>query len=348
MASLWKKKQFWGAVIGVVLLAFCVKDIRIDELRALVQRLHFGYLGLSVVCSFGYILLRAFRWRLMVSQQKRIPHRRVAALYAAGQVLSSAMPALTGQVGRLILFARKEGLRKTFIFSTMVLEILFDGLSLIVFVIVASFVFSFPEQYRVLGYVISGATTLLLVVLLLGLHFQVKIEDLGRKRFRDRWPGVYITIKKFIRSFSKGTEMLRSSQHLMGSMSFSIAAWLVHILVIFFLFRSFGFYVPFAAAAGLMIVNTIVLMVPITPGNAGTFEVAVTVSLKAFSVSGSDAVLFAMVLHLIDLIPMFVLGFFFFHVEKLDLKQLRQEQEQEAVLGRISDEGTYVEEEETV
>jgi uncharacterized protein (TIRG00374 family) len=345
MAKVWKQKQFWGALIAILLLAFCVKDIRWQELKVLAGQLRFHFVALSLAGSFVYIILRSFRWRLMVAPHKHISYRRVSTLYAAGQVLNSAMPALTGQVGRLILFARKEGLRKTFVFSTIVMEILFDGLSLILFIFVASFVFPFPSEYRFIGYIISGATAFLLLALYLSLHFQAKLEDLGQKLCRDRWPGLYITIKKFIRSFSKGTEMLRSSQHLVSSMTYSLLSWSSHILAIYFLFKAFGFNVPFAGAAGLMIVNTVVLMVPITPGNAGTFEVAVSTSLKAFSVSGSDAVLFALALHLIDLIPMFVLGSFFFHVEKLDLRQFRREQEQEVILRRISDEGSYVEEE---
>jgi len=344
MTTFWKKKQFWGGFVGLVLLVFCVKDIRLSELQALLSRVSLAYLLAAILMTFIFAILRGVRWQLIISQQGQVPLWRAVTLYSAGQVLNIAMPVLTGQVGRLILFSRKERLRKTFVFSTMILEVVFDAISLIVFILFASLVFPFPSEYRFVGYIISGATVLALVGLYLILHFQRHLEEFGRRRLRNRWPGAYVTARKFIRSFTKGIEMLRSSQHLASLLAYSLLSWTGHILVIYFLLKSFGFDLPFASAAVVMIVNTIVLMVPITPGNAGTFEVAVSTSVAAFSVGRSDAVLFALALHLLDLLPIFVLGLLFVHVEKLSLREIRREHEHEIILDRISEEGTYVEE----
>jgi len=345
MMTFWKKKQFWGGLVGLVLLVFCLKDIRISEIEMLLSRVSLTYLLLAVVVSFVFVILRGLRWKLIISQQISVPCSRAVTLYAAGQVLNIAMPALTGQVGRLILFARKVRLRKTFVFSTMILEVVFDAISLIVFIFFTSLVFPFPAEYRFVSYIVSGATLLVVIALYLILHFQERLEQVGRQRFRERWPGTYITTKKFIRSFLKGIELLRSSQHLIGSLLYSLVSWTSHILVIYFLFGSFGFQLPFASAVVVMIINTIVLLIPVTPGNAGTFEVAVSTSLAAFSIGRSDAVLFALALHLLDLLPMFVLSLWFVHFEKLSLREIRREHEHEIILERISENGTYVEEE---
>ena len=345
MVGFWKKKQFWGGLIGLGLLTFCVKDIRGSELRTLLSQVNPGFLAAGLVMSFFFLVLRGLRWKLLVGQQNSIMTLRAVTLYAAGQVLNSVMPVLTGQVGRLILFARKEGLRKTFVFSTMVLEILFDSLSLIIFVFFTSLVFPFPDQYRFIGYIVIVLTAVVILGLYVILHFQKGLEDYGRRRLRERWPGAHITVKKFIRSFIKGIELLRSSQHLAGSLVYSVAAWVAHLLAIYLLFEAFGLQIRFSGAAAVMIINTLVLMIPITPGNAGTFEVAVSTTMSALAVGRSDAVLFALALHIVDILPMFVLGFIFLHVEKLSLRQLRREHEHEVILRRISEEGTFIEEE---
>jgi len=348
MAVFWKKKQFWGALIGIALLAYCVKDIRLSELRTLAERVNLYYLVPSVISGFLFMYFKGLRWRTIISRQKLITKTRAVTLYATGQVLSIVMPALTGQVGRVILFSRKEDLRKTFVFSTIVLEVLFDAVSLIVFMFFTSLAFAFPERYRYLSFVVSGVTLGALLLLYLILHFQGSVENVGERCFRNRWPGLYITLKKFIRSFTKGIDMLRSSQHMFGTMMYSILAWTAHMLVVWFLMRSFGFELPFAAAAVVMIINTIVLMVPITPGNAGTFEIAVSTSLAAFSVGRSDAVLFALALHLMDLLPVFVYGAFFLRQEKLTLRDIKSDQEEELIIDKIDEEGSYIEEEERV
>ncbi|RKX24790.1 MAG: hypothetical protein DRP45_07445 [Candidatus Zixiibacteriota bacterium] len=346
MAAFWKKKQFWGALIGLVLLAYCLKDIRPSEIRVLLQRVNIFYMLLCILSCFIFIVLKGLRWRLLVAQQKKMPVVRSITLFSAGQVLSVIMPALTGQVGRLFLFSSKEGLRKTFVFSTLVMEVLFDAISLVVFMFLTSLAFVFPQEYRYLSFVVAGVTVAVLILFYLILHYQQQTEDLGRRLLRERYPGVYITVKKFLRSFTKGIEMLRSTQHIFGTLAYSLLSWTAHMFVVWFLIRSFGLDLPFAAAAVVMIINTIVLMLPITPGNAGTFEFAVSSSLAAFSVGRSDAVLFALALHVVDLLPVFTFGFYFLRLEKMSLRKIKEEHEEEIILDKIDEEGAFIEEDE--
>jgi len=346
MTTFWKKKQFWGALIGLALLAYCAKDIRYSEIDDLLKRVDVLYFGLAIVSAFVFMVFKGLRWRLMISQQKKVSVKRAVTLYSVGQLLGITMPALTGQVGRVVLFSRKEGIRKTVVFSTIVLEVLFDAISLIVFMLVTSLAFAFPEKYRYLSFVVAGITVMAMIVLYLILQYQNGLEEFARCRFRDRWPGVYITCKKFLRSFTKGIEMLRSSQHMFGTLFLSLAAWTTHMMVVWFLIMAFGFEVPFATAAVVMVINTIALMVPITPGNAGTFEIAVSRSLAAFpEVGRSDAVLFALILHIVDLLPVFIYGYLFLYIEKLSFREIKAVHEKDIILDRIDEDGSFIEKE---
>ncbi|HVP06787.1 MAG TPA: lysylphosphatidylglycerol synthase transmembrane domain-containing protein [Candidatus Acidoferrum sp.] len=342
MLRVLKKKQFWGGLIGLALLAFCLKDIKAAEIRSLLERISYLQASLAILLSFVFIFLRALRWRIMVTRQTPVSIARSVTLYAAGQVLNIVMPVLTGQVGRLILFSRKLGLRKTFVFSTVLLEVLFDAVSLILFMAFTSLAFAFPKQYRDVSLIVGLVTLAVLIALYIMLHYQRWLEECGRRRLARRWPGVYVTLKKSMRSFAKGLELLKSSQHMVGTILYSLASWTGHMFVIYFLYRSFGFHLPIAAAAALMIINTIVLMIPITPGNAGTFEVAVSTSLAAFSVGRTDAVLFALALHLLDLLPIVTIGLFFFHFEKVSLREIKARHQDEIIFEKITEEGTFV------
>lgn len=337
-----KNKQFWGTIIAVTLLAFCVKDIRLVELQKLSERLSVGYLFAAIACTYVFILTKALRWKLLVSHKKKISVGRIISLYSAGQILNIVMPVLTGQVGRVILFARREGLRKTFVFSTIVLEMLFDAISLVAFLMLTSLAFVFPDGYRYVSIVMASVTLVLLIGLYLILNYQARLQDFGRRRLRDRWPGVYVGVKKFIRSFTTGIESLRSSQHFFGSLALSFVGWSSHMLVVYFLLKSFGYSLPVAAAASVMIINTIALMVPVTPANAGTFEVAVSTSLAAFSVARSDAVLFAVALHVLDLLPIVTMGIGFLRSEKVSIQKIKAENVDRSFLDEAPDNGVAV------
>jgi glycosyltransferase AglD len=323
MPSFWKKKQFWGSLIAIILLGYCLKDIRLEDVRRLYERVNFYYLIPALVMEFALIIFKAVRWKTIVEKVKRIKFFRVLFLFSAGQVLNIIMPALTGQVGRLLLFSRKENLSKSYVFSTIVIEILFDSISMFLFIFALSITsFVIPPEYRPASLIIGIATAVLIILLYLILHFQEGIGRIGRKVMRGRWPGLYITLKKFSNSFTKGIELLRSSQYFFRTLLLSVGSWAAHAAVVYFLFKAFGFELPFIAAIVVMVINTVALMIPITPGNAGTFELAVVAALLAFRINKSDAVLFALALHILDMIPIFVMGFLFLHSERMSIKEL--------------------------
>jgi len=338
MRTFYKRKEFWGTIIAVVLLAFCAKGISMDDIKALSHRVNYYYLIPALLMEFALIVFKAIRWKVIVEKTKKLNVLRVIPLYSAGQVINIVMPALTGQVGRLLLFSKKAGLTKTYVFSTILLEVLFDAISLLALIFLLSMAFAFPQEYRSVSYIIAFVTIGVFVGLYSLLHFKDQLGIIGRRSFRDRWPGFYITLRKFSRSFYRGIDLLRSTQYFSRTLIYSFASWLAHILVVYFLFKSFGFELPFAVAIMIMVINTVALMVPITPGNAGTFEWAVVAPLLAFKIAKSDAILYALALHILDLIPIFVMGLLFFRTERMTLKEIKEEGKKEEVLEEVGEE----------
>ncbi len=344
---IWKKKQFWGIIIALALMAFCLKDVRVAEVRDLLSRLDFVMLIPAVIGAFLFMLFRGMRWKLMVQQHKDFKMLHALSLYSAGQMLNMAMPMLTGQVGRMFLFNRKAGLEKTFVFSTVILEVLFDAITLITFLVLISLAFAFPEKYRTTGIAISSLTITVLILLYVVLHYRDKLNRFLHKNCHNRWPRFYTAIHKFIMSFTHGIEMLKSTQHMAGCLMYSFLSWGMHTVSIYYLLNAFGLHLPIATAATIMVVNTIAMMIPITPGNAGTFEIAVSRSLMAFSVGRSDAVLFALALHLMDMVPIFLLGFYFTRIEHISLREIKKAHEDESLLDNVSEEGEFVSDKKT-
>ncbi len=348
MPGILKNKQFWGTIIAVILLAYCVKDVRTDDVVDLARRTSLSLILAALALQALTIVCKAIRWQTIVESSRKLTVWRVIPLFSAGQVLNIIMPMLTGQVGRILLFARKENLSKTYVFSTIIIEVLFDAVSLLLCIALLSTVTAvFPRQYQSISYIIALFTAALFALLYLMLHFRERIDDWGKHRLRQRWPGVYITFKKFTSSFTRGISMLRSTNYFSRTLLLSLLAWLVHALVIYFLFKAFGLKLPLISAVVIMVINTVALMVPITPGNAGTFELVVVAPLLVFGVSKTDAVLFALALHIVDLLPAFILGSIFIYTERQSLKEIRAEGEKEKFLQQVED-NLAVEEEKKV
>lgn len=308
----WKSKQFWGGLIGLLLLAWCFRDLKLSELRQLLNRADLIWLIPAVASTYLFIILRALRLRMLVKSHSAISAVQVVPLSAAATCFSVGLPALTGQVGKLLLLSKELRLKKSFVFSTMFLEIIFDAISLLALVFLTSLVFRFPDEYSPIGWTLLAGSVIGVVILVAIMRFRKSLEELVAALFRKRSRGVYITIRKFIRTFVRGATLLRSSQHIVSTFTMTFVAWICHLGVIFFLFKSFDIQLesPWTASAAMMIVNTVVLLIPIAPGNAGVFEITVKTFLTKLSgLSGSDALLFALTLHVLDLLPIFSFGF---------------------------------------
>jgi uncharacterized protein (TIRG00374 family) len=338
MPRIFKKKEFWGTLIALGIFLYLLKDISLDDIERLFTRVNLYFFIPAVLLQFTMVFFKGIRWRTIIEKTKKLPILKVVPLFAAGQVLNIVMPALTGQVGRLLLFSKNAGLRKTFVFSTVVMEVLFDAISLLLMILLLSMAFVFPAEYRPVSYVIAIATASMFILLYLSLTFKERIGTFGRRHLRGRWPGAYITLKKFALSFTKGIALLRSTQYFFRTLFLSLAAWSSQILVVHFLFKAFGLQLPFITAVVIMVINILALLIPITPGNAGTFELAVMAPLLAFKIAKSDAVMYALALHLCDLIPIMVMGLFFFHSRRMTIKEFKEEGEKEEIMDQVEDE----------
>ena len=86
----------------------------------------------------------------------------------------------------------------------------------------------------------------------------------------------------------------------------------MEINVIALALRALGLQVPWTAAVAVLIGVNVALAVPFgPPGNAGTLEAGATLALVGFGVSKDQALAFALVYHLLQVIPIGILGAIF-------------------------------------
>lgn len=327
MASILKKKQFWGALIALGILIFLFYDLNLPRTISVAKELRLIYLLPALLCGFGIIVFKTLRWKTIVSQVKTVMFWPTLALYATSQIIAVVLPALTGQAGRVILFSRKGNFTKTYAFSTIFLEVVLDGAGLITLMLMASTVFVFPEDYRFISYIIGAATLAVMVLFYCSLRFQKNVEGFIYKRIRPKSRKFYLILRKFLRSFNDGISVIRSTDKLFLVSWNTILSWACNIGAIYFLFYTFNFKLPIWAAVVVIIVNYLALMVPITPGNIGSFQLAVVASLKMFSIPKTEAVLFSVALYLVDMVPMIILAAFFLLKEQFSISEISEDEE---------------------
>jgi len=326
-----KYQKFWGIPLALVVLIFVLRDIHIPRVWEAVKGLKPQYLLLVLAFELLIPIVRSARWRAIIAAHHPVPFKKVFSVYTIGVLANFLLPLLAGVAIRLWLLARRLNVPKTFAFSTMVLEVLFDAFSLIVFMYAASFIFRFPKSFVRIESIIFGGVIFFFSLFYLSLLHRKWFFGLPEK-FLGRLPEkVRAKLGRLFSSFTAGLSSLRSTQHLVFVVLFSLASWTAQAGVIYSLNFAFGYSLPPYAAVLVMIINTVAIMIPITPGNIGVFQLATLFSLGLFGVSKEEALSFGIVLHFFDTLPAVVLGSYFMMREHLSVEELEKQAPQEPV-----------------
>lgn len=308
--AFYKRKRFWAFLLALALVAWCVHDLDLEQVGEIVSTLRYGFLIWAMFVVVGVLFVRSVRWRILVNPMKAVGGARMFSIYSLGQLANLLFPAGTGTALRVLILHRSEGVSKTGGASTVMLETLLDGLSLLLFMAGASAVLVLPDwlqRGRTYGAVlITGIFAVLVAAVTLRDPLSRWVDRL-RPHLSDRW---HARVFHLWTHFQDGMAAMRSIKHLSMALVTSVVSWLGQLAVISLLLYAFGFVLPTGAALVLMVMNTLLLVIPVTPGNVGTYQVATVLSLSLFGVRKTDAVSYGIVLQAANFVPIACVGIY--------------------------------------
>ena len=312
MKPFYKSKRLWGVVFSLGFLYYCFYDINIKALWGVISGINGWFLLGAIFFQLLTPVWKSLRWKFILDPVKKIKFWEMFSVFCMGYVLNISLPMLTGQVARFFLLSKKHQIGKTKSFASVALEIVFDGTSLLILMTLLSFFFAFPL------WLIKGQHTLALAlgigivflyVLILNQKFFTKIKQKFPHKITER-------LEYLSASFSEGLKILKSSKHMVIVGSLSFMAWFSQVMVVTFLIVAFGFQLPVWGAIVVVVINTLMVMFPVTPANIGTFQIATIGGLKLFGISKTPALSLSLLLHAIDILPLLFLGIFFMIFER--------------------------------
>jgi uncharacterized membrane protein YbhN (UPF0104 family) len=103
-----------------------------------------------------------------------------------------------------------------------------------------------------------------------------------------------------------------------------------------FVFKAFDLNLPIDAAYVVLVVVSISILVPSSPGFVGVYHAGAVWSLIQYGVSREDALSCALVLHAAQYIVVTLMGFYFLKKEHLSLKRLEEEATESEMEGESS------------
>ena len=159
-----KKARVWiGIVISILALAYAFRQVDLKAVRVAAVEANYWILAASVIPLVVFLVMRAFRWRLLFYPKQGLHVVNLFAVINIGYLLSNIFPARLGDVGRAYLIGDTEDVSRASAFSTVVAERVLDALCAVGgFFIVVPFA-PLPEWMVRSGFVV-GVLALVAVV----------------------------------------------------------------------------------------------------------------------------------------------------------------------------------------
>ncbi len=329
-----------GLTVSAVFVLYALRGLDLAGFTSHVRQARYAWLVPGVAVYFVGVAARTWRWHTMLRHLIDVPMGRLFRFVCIGYMGNNVYPARAGEVLRSYVLKRETGVRMSASLATVVIERLFDGLTMLAFVFVALPFVRFEshalDAYRPLIVVCTvlfiGALVAFLALAgrpdrlrrLAGPFVTAGAAVLGLSR-RRRLDGDDETAERLwgvVDRFTVGLESLSGRREVVMLFLTSIVIWLCETMKYWFVMHAFPTMdVGFVT---LMLMNGIVNLattIPAGPGHVGTFDAPGIAVLVAAGVAQDVATAYTVVLHVALWFPITILGAFYLWRSHISLRQ---------------------------
>jgi hypothetical protein len=328
-----------GGVLALGLLALFFRGVEWPALLAAFRSAHPGYLAgvvLGTLLTYG---VRSWRWGFLLAPLAQVPFRRLFSVTVLGFMTGLVIPR-AGEVVRPFLVGRRYSVPTSSAFASIILERLFDLLTVVLLFFLYLYVLPTPAaQTRgpLLGLLkaggaVAGLGALLITVVLALFHAHADRAMAGIDRLLGWLPQRLAgPLSRVLRSFGAGLAVLQAPlPHLLAIAAQSLLTWLLIALTVYWTNRAFGIELPFHAAFLIIGFLTVGVAVP-TPGMVGGFHEAYKLAMtQTYGVDAELAVAAGIAMHALTNLPVLVLGLVFLGEEGLTFGRVAEMTEEKS------------------
>lgn len=295
-----------GALLALALLYWFARDLDGRTVLETIGRANWWLLGAATALTMSTYLIRAIRWKTLLSPVSG--GVRLNPLLAATSLGFAAVFVLgrTGEIVRPVALSSKEHVRPSASFASILVERIFDMLTVVAFFAVDLLVFTAPRADEATISRIRWSGGLLLAVAIgsiVGLVFlyrhRVGAVDFLNRALTPFGRRVRKGVTSIVANFAESLSILHDTRELLVVSAWSLVLWTVCALVNTLTFNAFGLHLTFVGAIFVLGFGLVGSLVPTPGGAAGAFHMATAGGLMMLGTGESESKSIAIVLHLI-------------------------------------------------
>jgi hypothetical protein len=329
-----------GLLISAVLIWLLFRGVDFRGLADALSHANYWWLVPNIVLIMGSMYQRAFRWRFMLEPIGIVPFPKLLASTCVGFMANNVLPLRLGEFVRAYSLAQQDKrITKSASLATIFVErMIFDLVVLLIIfgaVIMISDV-TLKDESDIARH-LQKALILAIGVALLGIAFMVILarrpDQVGHllSRYLFFLPEAgKAAVEKVVMKFHRGLEFLNDARAVILVGVQTLLVWIAMGISNIFVLWAFGLFLPVDASFVVLVVVSIAILIPSSPGYLGIYHLAVVWSLKAYGVDKETALSCALVMHAAQYIIITLMGFYYLKKEHLSLRKLEEEAEEAA------------------
>lgn len=291
-------------VVSLALVYFSFKDLEWKPFLVTVMSINYWLLLAGGIILVFSNVIRAARWRILLSPQKTIKRKHLFEATMIGYMGNNILPFKLGEVLRAVVVSKRHGIKVSGVGASVVVE---RGLDMFSFLILAAIYGLLVPSFETAKLLSALGLSAILVVIVFGFwvnkhhdRFFNRIEKWSQKLAEDGHP----KRGEHLMSIFKGLATIWRMPKPMHVIIQTLFLWFLYFLVTFAGLAAFNFGLSMLELLEisiiLLIFTTLSLAIPAAPGYVGTYHGAVLAALLLFNIENDQAMAFAIVLHLMN------------------------------------------------
>ncbi len=321
---MWRSRRLWiGLAVSLIFIALFLYGTNFQEIGESFADANYLLAFLSLPVYFLAAWFRTLRWRYLLRSLTTASTARLYPVVIIGFMANNIIPARVGELVRAYILRERERVTMSASLGTIVVDRLFDGLTLLLFLILAGLFATVSSQLRTLAIVMAALFGVGLVIMYVLASSQARsrwavdvVVSLSPRRLKGR-------VEEVAASFLEGLHSLRSPVAMAGAWVASVVSWLLEATMYYMVGEAFGLGLEFHIYLLVTAAANLAITLP-TPGGVGPFELGTRWALAPFAVASDTVRAYAIALHALLLFPVIALGFVFLWSINLSLGEVLQ------------------------
>lgn len=316
-----------GLLISAACITFAFWNINWQAFLNTFKRINWLWFVVSTAWVALILIARAYRWKLLLRHMKRVGIRSLFQGTTIGFAVNNLLPARAGEFVRAYAISKKERLKFSGAFATVVADRIYDVVSFTLLLVLFLLIFDIPA-FEKLGIPQNKLTIGIAAILVVGLAIIVllrtkekPVELVVRKTFGIFSKKLAEKLAAEVAHFSIGISHDIGAKDILALAFISLFIWFISLFQFWMAAKSLGENLGAQGCFVVMVAALFGVSVPASPGYVGTYHLFTMKTLQAMGYQAELALSIAIIIHITNYAPQTILGLWSLKSVGLGLKE---------------------------